>query len=156
MRLWIELLKNAYYRVESNCTELETLPNIDINIKCGNSLISRFALDTDLRLALNKSKHSIDSYRNAVQTYRNAESKEQKRKMERLIKDIKGSFKTTLQGIDPNKTKLRNLEGEINGLEQPLLVEETKAAKKAREQKIAKLNNEIDKLIPILYKAALK
>ena len=30
LRLWIELLKNAYYRVDGN---LETLPNIDINIK---------------------------------------------------------------------------------------------------------------------------
>ena len=30
LRLWIELLKNAYYK---NATELETLPNIDINIK---------------------------------------------------------------------------------------------------------------------------
>ena len=146
LRLWIELLKNAYYRVKSNCTELETLPNIDINIKCGNSLISRFALNADLKQALNKNKHTIDSYRDAVQTYRNAESKEQKREMERLIKDIKGSFKTTLQGIDPNKTKLRILECKVNDLEQPLLFEETKAAKKAREQKIAKLNNEIDKL----------
>ena len=146
LRLWIELLKNAYYRVESNCTELETLPNIDINIKCGNSLISRFALDADLKQALNKKKHSIDIYKNAVQTYRDAESKEQKREMERLIKDIKGSFKTTLQGIDPNKTKLRILEVDLCNLEQPLLFEETKAAKKAREQKIAKLNNEIDKL----------
>lgn len=44
LRLWIELLKNAYYTKESGHTELETLPNIDINIKCGNSLISRFAL----------------------------------------------------------------------------------------------------------------
>ena len=44
LRLWIELLKNAYYK---NSTELETLPNIDINIKCGNSLVSRFAMDAD-------------------------------------------------------------------------------------------------------------
>ena len=48
LRLWIELLKNAYYKNE---TELETLPNIDINIKCGNSLISRFDLDADLSKA---------------------------------------------------------------------------------------------------------
>jgi adenine-specific DNA-methyltransferase len=44
LRLWIELLKNAYYTEESKYTELETLPNIDINIKQGNSLISRFLL----------------------------------------------------------------------------------------------------------------
>ena len=57
LRLWIELLKNAYYK---NATELETLPNIDINIKCGNSLVSRFAIDADLKQALKKSKWSID------------------------------------------------------------------------------------------------
>ncbi len=44
LRLWIELLKNAYYTKESGYAELETLPNIDINIKCGNSLVSRFAI----------------------------------------------------------------------------------------------------------------
>ncbi|WP_246863037.1 Eco57I restriction-modification methylase domain-containing protein [Dolichospermum sp. UHCC 0315A] len=156
LRLWIELLKNAYYKTspltpllggEGNIGELETLPNIDINIKCGNSLISRFSLDADLRQALNRNKCSIETYRNAVQTYRNAENKEQKREMERLINDIKGNFKTTLQGSDPNKTKLRKLEGELFNLEnQILLFEETKAEKKTREKKISKLNNEIDKL----------
>ncbi|MFM6081580.1 MAG: type II restriction endonuclease, partial [Dolichospermum sp.] len=112
-----------------------------------NSLISRFSLDADLRVALNKSNYSIETYRNAVQTYRNAENREQKRAMEKLIREIKGNFKTTLQGIDPNKTKLRQLEGEVENLEnQTSLFEETKAEKKAREKNIAKLNNEIDKL----------
>ncbi|GAA7964072.1 hypothetical protein COL8_02080 [Helicobacter pylori] len=46
LRLWIELLKYSYYIFEEgkNTNNLETLPNIDINIKCANSLISRFAL----------------------------------------------------------------------------------------------------------------
>ena len=47
LRLWIELLKNAYYR--QGTEELETLPNIDINIKCGNSLLSRYDLDEDFK-----------------------------------------------------------------------------------------------------------
>jgi hypothetical protein len=122
LRLWIELLKNAYYKAESHYTELETLPNIDINIKCGNSLISRFALDVDLRQALRKSKCDIDSYKNAVQTYRNAESKEQKREMEGIISSIKGNFRTTLYGNDSKKTKLRNLEGERYNLENQMLL----------------------------------
>ena len=151
LRLWVELLKNAYYKnsplTEGNMRELETLPNIDINIKCGNSLISRFSLDSDLRQALNKSKYSIETYRNAVKTYRNAENKEQKREMKKLIADIKGNFKITLQGSDPNKTNLRKLEGEVENLEgQIFLIPETKAEKIKREKKIAKLNNEIDKL----------
>ncbi|MDB9323598.1 TaqI-like C-terminal specificity domain-containing protein [Nodularia spumigena CS-591/04] len=147
LRLWIELLKNAYYKADSNYTELETLPNIDINIKCGNSLISRFALDADLRQALKKKQYSINNYRHAVETYRNAQNKQQKREMEKLIKDIKGNFQTTLGLSDPNKTKLRRLEGEVYNLEnQILLFEETKAEKKTRDKKVTKLNNEIDKL----------
>jgi len=66
LRLWIELLKNGYYTEESNYTDLETLPNIDINIKCGNSLISRFDLTSDLKPALKKSKFDIDGYKVAV------------------------------------------------------------------------------------------
>jgi hypothetical protein len=94
LRLWIELLKNAYYKSDG---ELETLPNIDINIKTGNSLISRFELEASLAKALRKSKWNIDGYRVAVQTYRNAENKEQKREMENLIAEIKSDFSTTIE-----------------------------------------------------------
>jgi adenine-specific DNA-methyltransferase len=96
LRLWIELLKNAYYTSDSNYLELETLPNIDINIKCGNSLISRFSIDADITNALKNNKWSIESYKKAVQTYREAESKEQKREMEELINDIKNDFQTVV------------------------------------------------------------
>jgi type II restriction/modification system DNA methylase subunit YeeA len=104
LRLWIELLKNAYYNSSSALerpggeafTTLETLPNIDINIKCGNSLVSRFEIDADLKQALKKSKWTIDSYKVAVATYQNAESKEEKREMEKLIADIKNDFVSEL------------------------------------------------------------
>jgi len=140
LRLWIELLKNAYYREDGN---LETLPNIDINIKCGNSLISRFALDVDVRQVLQKQKFSIEEYRNAVQTYRNAETKGQKRQMETLIAKIKAGFSANLLIGDPKKVKLRQLQGELYNLEnQGLLFEETKTEQKAREKKVT----EIDKL----------
>ncbi len=118
LRLWIELLKSAYYKQagSSNAAyrELETLPNIDINIKCGNSLVSRFAIDADLKQALKKSKWSIDSYRNAVNTYRNAESKEQKREMERLIADIKSDFRANID--DPFKAKISKARGMVENL----------------------------------------
>ncbi len=112
LRLWIELLKNAYYKNE---TELETLPNIDINIKCGNSLISRFPLDADLKQALQKSasKWTIESYRLAVDAYRNAQNKEQKREMERLIKEIKSNFRSEISQNDPKVKRLRNVNGEL-------------------------------------------
>ncbi len=143
LRLWIELLKNAYYRVDGN---LETLPNIDINIKCGNSLISRFALDADLSQALTRNKHSIESYRNNVQTYRNAEDKNQKREMEQAINAVKQGFFVWLDNNDPSKKKLLKLHQELSHESLPTFLEESAAVKKAREKKITKLQNEIDKL----------
>ncbi|MFN9733676.1 MAG: Eco57I restriction-modification methylase domain-containing protein, partial [Microcystis sp.] len=144
LRLWIELLKNAYYKADN---ELETLPNIDINIKVGNSLISRFGLSNDLQVFSRKSRLSIESYKDAVRVYRNAEDKSQKREMERLISEIKGSFRQTLQGDNPQKKRLRGLETDLYSLEnQILLFEESAKEKKARERKISQLRNEIDKL----------
>jgi hypothetical protein len=110
-------------------------------------LISRFALDVDVKQVLQKQKFSIEQYRNAVQTYRNAENKEQKRQMETLIAKIKAGFSSNLLIGNPKKVKLRQLQGELYNLEnQGLLFEETKTEQKAREKKVTKLNNEIDKL----------
>jgi adenine-specific DNA-methyltransferase len=160
LRLWIELLKNAYYK---NPTELETLPNIDINIKCGNSLVSRFAIDADLSQALKrgKGKWTIDMYRIAVQTYRNAENKEQKREMQKLIEDIKGNFTSVIKQNNPIQKKLDKLGNElfkltgrgIGGGMGLMMVFEDEAEyggkrnlKKERKEKIIKIEEEIEKL----------
>ena len=110
LRLWIELLKNAYYKNE---TELETLPNIDINIKRGNSLISRFTLDADISAVLKKSKWNIESYRNAVDTYRNAQTKEQKREMEKFITAVKSDIKTEIGHNSKEQKQLNKLNDEF-------------------------------------------
>lgn len=111
LRLWIELLKNAYYKTGE--TTLETLPNIDINIKCGNSLVSRFAIDADLKQALKKSKWTIESYKVAAATYQNAESKEEKREMERLISDIKKDFVSELSFRNKEAKDLVKYRGQV-------------------------------------------
>ncbi|TCK85071.1 DUF7149 domain-containing protein [Albibacterium bauzanense] len=142
LRLWIELLKNSYYKTK---TELETLPNIDINIKNGNSLISRFGFDSDLKSALKSSKISIDDYRNAVSDYRNAKSKDQKRKLEILINDIKGNFKSEISRNSKEIRSLQLLNAEYfnkYGSDQLFTVTLTKAQqkdKKSLEDKIQKI-----------------
>lgn len=148
LRLWIELLKNAYYKNES---ELETLPNIDINIKCGNSLISRFELDADLKKALKSSKWTIDSYRIAVDTYRNAQNKEQKRAMEKLIDDIKNDFRSEISLNDPKVKRLKKIQGEIFGMSnQTQMFELTKREKTAWNKKLKKLTEDSKKLESII------
>lgn len=114
LRLWIELLKNAYYK---NNTELETLPNIDINIKCGNSLISRFSLNSDLKSTLSKVNLSVSEYKEAVKTYMNAESKEQKNAMQSLINKIKNDFKLTFHTNIKENKDLANYRGQLINLQ---------------------------------------
>ncbi len=148
LRLWIELLKNAYYK---NATELETLPNIDINIKCGNSLVSRFAIDADLSQALKKSKWTIDSYRIAVDTYRNAESKEQKREMEKLIDAIKADFRSEIFLNDAKNKRLRKIKDElINLTNQTALFAMSKMEKDNWNKKVNQLTAETKKLDAII------
>ena len=152
LRLWIELLKNAYYKAPSPLERaggeaLETLPNIDINIKCGNSLVSRFAIDADLSQALKKSKWTIDSYRIAVATYRNAESKEQKREMERLIAGIKSDFRSEISLNDPKIKKLRKLQGDLFTLtNQTQLFEMSKKEKADWNKQVQNLTTETKKI----------
>ena len=111
LRLWIELLKNAYYTTESGFSELETLPNIDINIKQGNSLVSKYKLDEDLTEVFQKQKFSLATYRDAVQAYKDSKSKEAKGELLRFINDIKEQFKQSVSNRDPRLKKLSEFRG---------------------------------------------
>jgi hypothetical protein len=147
LRLWIELLKNAYYKTGADFRELETLPNIDINIKCGNSLISRYPLDADIKTALKSSKWNVDNYREAVMTYRNAQSKDEKRSMEQLISKIKNDFETEVSKSDKRFLRLNKLNGELLSLTgQSSLFELTKTQKEEWNKKVKKLTVEIQNL----------
>ncbi|GAA8046335.1 hypothetical protein TH0009_05670 [Helicobacter pylori] len=105
LRLWIELLKYSYYIFEKgkNTNALETLPNIDINIKCANSLISRFSLHDDLKKIPNIKK-KIQEYKDLVAQYKDPNPLFPLNKADLInkIQDLKNTFSLTLK--DP-KTK---------------------------------------------------
>lgn len=105
LRLWIELLKYSYYIFEKgkNTNALETLPNIDINIKCANSLISRFNLNDDLKKIPNI-KQKIQEYKDLVAQYKDPNPLYPLNKADLInkIQDLKNTFSLTLK--DP-KTK---------------------------------------------------
>ena len=146
LRLWIELLKNAYYK-ESEYTELETLPNIDINIKCGNSLLSRFDLDADLTKVLKNIKYDIKEYRGFVNDYKNEKSRDVKKGLQKIIDGIKSDFRTEIFNNDPKIIKLSKLNGDLyNLLNQGKLFELDLKEKKSRKEKQLKLQADILKL----------
>ncbi|GAA8098326.1 class I SAM-dependent DNA methyltransferase [Helicobacter pylori] len=105
LRLWIELLKYSYYIFEKgkNTNNLETLPNIDINIKCANSLISRFNLNDDLKKIPNI-KQKIQEYKDLVAQYKDPNPLYPLNKQDLInkIQDLKNTFSLTLKD---SKTK---------------------------------------------------
>lgn len=164
LRLWIELLKNAYYKDETNFKELETLPNIDINIKCSNSLISRFPLNADLKKALKNIKYNIEDYKRFVNDYKNAKGREEKRKPEEIIDEIKTNFKINID--DPFKTKISRARGEVTNILSELNRKEQwgekipgdfKTKLKKAKQKLTKLEEEKEDILnSIIYKNAFE
>jgi hypothetical protein len=113
LRLWVELLKNAYYTKESGYKELETLPNLDINIKAGDSLISRFKFDMDITNSNYSLKSTIKEYKEAVRNYRNTSNKSAKKKLLEIITKIISDYRET-------GTKQNILYNEIQNLERKL------------------------------------
>lgn len=121
LRLWIELLKNAYYIIPEGQpqnsgrigNELQTLPNIDINIKCGNSLISRFSTTEDLKAATPYFEKKILEYKSWVADYKHEVDKDKKRGIQQLMKDLKTGFISKITDRNPTKIKLIKLNDEF-------------------------------------------
>lgn len=115
LRLWIELLKYSFYLFDENgkpTNALETLPNIDINIKCGNSLISHFPLDSNLIIERSKSvsqnlKNQIQNYKDSVMLYK--EGLGEKTKILQDIARVKSLIISYLVEQNSAKLELENL-----------------------------------------------
>ena len=149
LRLWIELLKNSYYEETTHGLRLQTLPNIDINIKIGNSLLSRFDIDADLSKALKSVNYSFEAYKGFVNDYKNATDKDYKKGIVKIIEQIKNNFRTEINKNDPRKIKLNKLTAELLNLTNPRLeFGETKEEKlkKKEQEKIKKINAELQKI----------
>lgn len=105
LRLWIELLKNAYYiKGNDGKRHLQTLPNIDINIKCGNSLVMKYPLDAPIDHVLRGANVTIGDYKNHVAHYKNSPSKENKHIVEHDIWMIKSKLN---EGYDKDTDKYK-------------------------------------------------
>ena len=99
LRLWIELLKSAYYyRDESGNRLLQTLPNIDINIKCGNSLASNHPVCVGRKIqSLSSMRSLVFDYKNNVKEYKRCNSKATKQAIGKNINILKKKLNPPVQ-----------------------------------------------------------
>ena len=124
LRLWIELLKHTYYKesaagsplfggVGRGCLELQTLPNLDLNVQQGNSIVARH----DVRNALFASalkENTAQTYLSSVQEYKKTADREQKNALKAFIAMVKNSAKEKLSAVHPAQKALNTLISEWN------------------------------------------
>ncbi len=119
LRLWIELLKHAYYipvAETRRTTSLQTLPNIDINIKCGNSLMSRFNWadkNYDVPALELRLKSATQKYKEWVSLYKRVDNKESKRQIVKVIENEKAIFYQNDNPLDPDYASLKKAQSEL-------------------------------------------
>lgn len=109
LRLWIELLKSSYYYndEESGVDTLTTLPNIDINIKVGDSLLHKFDFDYDFDMR----RTDFKEYLELVRDYKETNNKRIKAEIWERIEKLKHSFDDTASS--PELQRLKKLEAEL-------------------------------------------
>ena len=114
LRLWIELLKSSYFTDLSEPNPfkqnaLETLPNIDINIKCGNSLVSYF--DLKRKFTIPNITHRINEYKHKVNLYKAGFG--DKVQISNEIKNLQATFKN-LCFANEYKEKVKKFKSECD------------------------------------------
>jgi len=149
LRLWIELLKNAYYKA-ADYKELETLPNIDINIKCGDSLISRFNLKDDTQNLTpadrGRFKTIVNEYKENVKFYKWTPDKITRHKILDDIAKLKVKFSEISDPLDPDFKKLKEKKDLLHSLSSKNTIHFDESYTKAWRENIDKLANEVKEL----------
>ena len=124
---------------------METLPNIDINIKCGNSLLQKYGIKGDIE------NQNIKNYKEAVKKYKRVKSKEAKSDINNLIVEIKAKFADKISMESDVMKKCIQAEREWFNARQVKLFDDEKPAKlkKQDEKKLKEVTKKY-----ILAKAA--
>lgn len=125
LRLWIELLKNSYYNEKGN---LVTLPNIDINIKVGDSLLHKYDFDFSFDLR----KTDFKDYLQLVKEYKNTNNKSTKAEIFKKISKIKTSFDNA--ATNPELKRLRKIRKKLGDAAQLDLFNDANDEKKRFEE----------------------
>ena len=161
LRLWIELLKNAYYidpsKSDKNLAdlkiqhkfhlELQTLPNIDINIKCGNSLISRFEKKFNI-FEKNILTENIRTYKFLVNEYKKLQDYGGKDKLKTEIEKVKKNLSNLAIPIDKDYAGIKQKERELENI---MRLPNNYELKAKLSEELVKLNTEYSLKLKSLY-----
>ena len=131
LRLWLSLVVD-----EDDFDPIETLPNLDYKIVCGNSLISRYDINMPIEEVFKEfnkdrdDKMDLDKYKALVNAFMDESDHDKKEEFRTLIAEIKSAFKTYFS--QDEKLKLDKLKLKLNDLDNNLFSETKSSAEKKR------------------------
>ena len=117
LRLWIELLKHAYYRPDGGFQALETLPNLDLNVRVGNSLISRHPLTARLTDVFRRSGLTVERYKTLVHDYFGASGQAARQQLDTTLAELKANVGRAISASSPLVRKLQDAERQLRVLQ---------------------------------------
>lgn len=133
LRLWIELLKNAYYDADNH---LVTLPNIDINIKCGDSMVHQKNLSDDLRGEMARARMTIEEYKQLVADYKNIHDKSVRKEKEKKLGDLKKNILYIIKSGDELYRKRDKVQREWNDMTSALYADTLSCEDDSQNEKL--------------------
>lgn len=154
LRLWIELLKHAYYTPESHFSALQVLPNIDINVAEGDSVVSRYGIrGKGTELEKHKGiKNLLDEYIAAFREYSTATLGKRKEQLRSLMQGHRDSLAGILDSFDFVATKRKKLLQVVGKLKLELadggkLFELTEKQRKEKQKELALHEKELNRML---------
>ena len=114
LRLWIELLKHAYYRPETGFEQLETLPNLELNIKVWQlAALPLLRLMPTCPTCSARASLRLATYRDVVHAYFNSRDRAAKQELQQFLGDIKEQFTATIYRGDPLRREVSTLKTDL-------------------------------------------
>lgn len=151
LRLWSALLRLAHYDAASGLEELPAIPDLAHHLCHGDTLHSRFNLETHLAKMLKGNKLRLGVYLSAIRMYQNSASPAARAEARGIFTDMQKNFRMELRRSLPAYQRLKRLENMQSLEANPLFdfaqtpEDQGKAILKAEQlrQKIARLRLQV-------------
>lgn len=144
LRLWLVLLRHAYYTAESGYDQLAPFPDALPNIRWGNAFLNRFALDSDIAEMLEHNAVRKGLYLSALRKFLRETEGNARREARLLVTDMQQKFKPEMKPHTADLQRLQLLQSELHEKSNPLLELAMDAAQTQRKNThIASLQAEI-------------
>lgn len=141
LRLWIEMLKHAPQEPQKPIS----LPIIEANLRCGDSLISRFSVQDDLQSVFRRIGYSVSEYKKLAVDYKKASTREEKNSIDQLISLIKRKLMLEITWDDKNNEELLRWQRELATLKAPSLFEMDENEAKSLKKRLLEAQSMVDK-----------